>query len=89
MKMVKGKLKRTFIKKKGLLCTKCGSVICSWGRHDFRSCKCGPNKGIFIDGGNDYFRFGGKGIETGEYKEVEVRIFEKEGKKDADIVQKK
>jgi hypothetical protein len=84
MKTIKGKAERPFTKKRGLLCTECGSVLCSWDRHDFRSCNCGPDKGIFIDGGNDYFRCGGRGIETRKYKEVEVKIFEKEGKEDAD-----
>ncbi len=37
-------------------CRKCGDVIESTHRHDFVSCKCGA---IFVDGGNDYWRFGG------------------------------
>jgi hypothetical protein len=37
-------------------CKKCKDVIHSKYRHDFVSCKCGA---IFVDGGNDYFRYGG------------------------------
>jgi len=38
-------------------CKECGSYIISLHRHDFRECKCGS---IFVDGGFDYFRWGGK-----------------------------
>ena len=41
---------------KRILCLKCGDVIESLDRHDFRPCFCGA---IFIDGGNDYTRIGG------------------------------
>ena len=37
-------------------CKKCGEVIESTFRHDFRQCKCGS---IFVDGGCDYLRRGG------------------------------
>jgi hypothetical protein len=37
-------------------CKKCNDIIESKFRHDFVSCKCGA---IFVDGGNDYFRYGG------------------------------
>lgn len=37
-------------------CKKCGDVIESKHRHDFVWCSC---KSIFIDGGNDYVRWGG------------------------------
>lgn len=74
MKTVKGKPKKKFIKKNGLFCTNCNSIICSFHRHDFKSCVCCA---IFVDGGNDYFRFGGSGLDKGEYKIVEVKIFEK------------
>lgn len=36
-------------------CKKCGDIIQSDYRHDFRRCKCGT---IFIDGGKDYLRRG-------------------------------
>ena len=38
-------------------CAKCGDIIESKHRHDFVSCGC---KSIFIDGGHEYFRAGGK-----------------------------
>ncbi len=37
-------------------CRKCGDVIESVHRHDFRWCKCHT---IFVDGGKDYLRRGG------------------------------
>ena len=36
-------------------CRKCGDVIESTHRHDFKFCKCGE---IFVDGGRDYIRRG-------------------------------
>ena len=36
-------------------CGRCGDVIESKHRHDFKSCSCGA---IFIDGGKDYLRRG-------------------------------
>ena len=41
-------------------CLKCGDVIESTHRHDFVGCKCGA---IFVDGGLDYLRRGGKFLE--------------------------
>jgi hypothetical protein len=38
-------------------CRKCQDIIESKHRHDFVSCKCGA---IFIDGGQDYQRYGAK-----------------------------
>lgn len=37
-------------------CRKCGDVIESKYRHDWKECKCGA---IFVDGGKDYVRRGG------------------------------
>jgi hypothetical protein len=37
-------------------CLKCGDIIQSMYKHDFVWCSCGN---VFVDGGNDYFRFGG------------------------------
>lgn len=34
-------------------CKKCGDIIESKDRHDFRSCKCGA---IAVDGGHEYIR---------------------------------
>ena len=36
-------------------CLKCNTILISWHRHDFVSCKCGN----FIDGGFSYRRIGG------------------------------
>jgi len=41
-------------------CRKCGDIIESKHRHDFVNCKCGA---IFVDGGKDYLRRGGKDLE--------------------------
>lgn len=38
-------------------CKNCGNVIVSRHHYDFQRCKCGA---IFVDGGNDYWRCGGK-----------------------------
>ena len=37
-------------------CLKCGDIIESMHRHDFKWCSC---KSVFIDGGDDYTRCGG------------------------------
>jgi hypothetical protein len=37
-------------------CLRCGQVLLSTSRHDFRACECGN----FVDGGRDYLRRGGK-----------------------------
>lgn len=34
-------------------CRRCGDIIESMYRHDFKSCKCGA---ISVDGGRDYLR---------------------------------
>ena len=36
-------------------CLKCNDTIESKHRHDFKSCECGQ---CFVDGGEDYFRYG-------------------------------
>lgn len=38
-------------------CAKCGDIVESKHRHDFASCSCGA---IFVDGGKEYLRAGGK-----------------------------
>lgn len=44
-------------------CKNCGTIIESKFRHDWVACKCFNNepdtKGIFIDGGDVYNRYGG------------------------------
>lgn len=36
-------------------CKKCGSILESKSKNDFKQCNCGS---IFIDGGNEYCRLG-------------------------------
>ena len=43
-------------KRNRIKCLKCGDVIESTFRHDFRTCSC---EACFVDGGHDYQRFGG------------------------------
>ena len=44
-------------------CLNCGDVLVSVHVHDFVTCSCFENKegntGIFIDGGDEYCRYGG------------------------------
>ena len=40
-----------------LQCNKCKDIIESKHVHDFVECKCGA---IFVDGGDEYCRFGGE-----------------------------
>ena len=44
-------MKRILINK--IQCNKCGEVIESTSRHDFKFCKCGA---VAVDGGKDYLR---------------------------------
>lgn len=48
-------------------CKRCGDVIQSLSRHDFRSCKCGS---VFVDGGSDYLRYGWPDGDEAEWVEV-------------------
>ena len=41
-------------------CLECNTILESTYTHDFQSCEC--SNGAFIDGGNDYMRFGCKDI---------------------------
>ena len=47
-------------------CKKCGDVIESKSRHDFKSCSCGA---VSVDGGLDYIRRCG---EENDYEELSV-----------------
>ena len=70
-----------------LKCKICGEVIESKHRHDWQCCKCfkesGGTKGIFVDGGLDYCRWGGDPntwenlSETRPYTEEEIKEEEK------------
>lgn len=50
-----------------VICNKCDDFIFSAHRHDFRECKCGN---IFVDGGQEYIRRGGKALEDGSYTDM-------------------
>lgn len=54
-------------------CLKCGDIIESYFRHDFVQCKCGA---IFVDGGHDYLRRGGKFLEDIEELSEEEEVEE-------------
>jgi len=44
------------------MCPRCRTVILSQHRHDFVMCNCEKEEDkIFVDGGNDYHRYGGTG----------------------------
>ena len=49
-------------------CLKCGDIIQSYNIHDFKSCSC---QNIFIDGGEDYLRYGGKGMDDNSFRVIE------------------
>jgi len=51
------------IKSNKLMCKECNDIIESVHRHDFIWCSC---ESIFVDGGLDYLRRGGKGINNYE-----------------------
>lgn len=57
------------MKQKGIKCPNCKEEIYSNSRHDFVGCKCGD---WFIDGGFDYIRAGGKGMEKTPFQDVIV-----------------
>lgn len=41
-------------------CLMCGVILTSKSRHDFQQCKC--DNQTFVDGGDDYCRYGGKHV---------------------------
>lgn len=54
-----------------VICNKCDDFIFSKTVHNFVECKCGN---IFVDGGQDYLRRGGKALEDGSYSELSWAI---------------
>ncbi len=56
-------------------CMKCGDVVRSMNRHDYRSCECGA---IAVDGGSWYPR------RVGDVKQVQEQSEKYEDAKDAD-----
>ena len=49
-------------------CLKCGDIIESESRHDFKTCSCGA---ISVDGGKDYLRRCGNRDDWEDFSEVE------------------
>ena len=49
-------------------CKRCGEVIESTDRHDFKFCKCGA---VAVDGGHDYLRRCGNRENWEELSEIE------------------
>lgn len=64
------------IKRNAARCKKCGDVIESTYRHDFKKCSCG---GIMVDGGKDYLR-SGYNPKLGTFEEVFESLCEFEEK---------
>ena len=65
-------MKAKVLIKNAIRCKKCGEVIVSTYRHDFKTCSCGS---CAVDGGFDYLRRCGNfddWEECSEYKEVDV-----------------
>jgi len=60
--------KRKKILRNRAQCLKCMDIIESTYRHDFVGCSCGA---IFVDGGTDYLRRGGKMNNMKELSEYE------------------
>ena len=57
-------MKKIIINK--IKCKKCGDIIESKHRHDFKICRCGA---VAVDGGHDYLRRCG---ELGDYEELSI-----------------
>ena len=56
------------IKKNSIRCMKCGEVIESTHRYDFKFCECGA---VAVDGGHDYLRRCGNREDWEELSEYE------------------
>lgn len=56
------------IKVNKIKCKKCGEVLESTFRHDFRTCKCGA---VSVDGGHAYLRRCGNREDFEELSEIE------------------
>jgi hypothetical protein len=57
------------MKLKAVHCLSCDDKIYSRAPHDFRHCSCGQ---IFVDGGREYFKYGGN--PNAEFKLIEISI---------------
>ena len=54
-----------------IMCRKCGDIIGSKHRHDFKSCSCGA---CAVDGGHDYLRRCGNSEDWQEMSEIQNDI---------------
>lgn len=52
-----------------IMCRKCGDIIESEHRHDFKSCSCGA---CSVDGGHDYLRRVGNRDDWKEMSEIQT-----------------
>ena len=67
--------KKTIIVKNKIRCKKCGDIIESKYRHDYKECKCGA---VAVDGGHDYIRRIGEQNDYEELYETKEVEFEKQ-----------
>ncbi len=63
------------IKVQALVCPLCDDTIYSRANHDFHQCTCGA---YFVDGGYEYFRWGGPTLDGVTTKEIEIDATAKE-----------
>jgi hypothetical protein len=57
--------------KVGIVCPACQQEIFSMHRHDFHACDCGS---VFVDGGDDYLRYGALKDIIGQIRTVRRRF---------------
>ena len=57
----------TRVTRNAVKCLKCMEIIESKNRHDFKFCGCGN---IAVDGGLDYMRLVGKGLDDGSWEDL-------------------
>lgn len=67
--------KKTIIVTNKIRCKKCGDIIESKYRHDYKECKCGA---VAVDGGHDYIRRIGEQNDYEELSETKEIEFEKQ-----------
>lgn len=67
-----------------VICNKCDDLIISKHRHNFVECKCGN---IFVDGGQEYLRRGGKGLEDNSYTDYSWGVSDEIYRECAEAVQ--
>ena len=52
-----------------IMCRKCGDIVESEHRHDFKSCSCGS---CSVDGGHDYLRRSGNRKDWQEMSDIQM-----------------